>query len=107
MANLSILRPRQRAARKCPSSWTKMSRLNRTSTSSKININFRTYIYSYVGRYPKSDNVREYSGPTGAGNGVVDRQKRWGVSGEYHRHRRAAFTPLYHSNSTGAGKDLC
>ena len=34
IAKRSILSPRQRAARKCPSSCTKMSRLNSNTTSS-------------------------------------------------------------------------
>src|SRR5437667_373437 len=43
-ANRSIFSPRQRAARKCPNSWTKMSRLKSSSTSSRIRKKFNMCI---------------------------------------------------------------
>src|SRR5215468_7846069 len=51
IAKRSIFSPRQRAARKCPSSCTKMSRLKSTRTSKKIKINFKIDICSKS--YPK------------------------------------------------------
>src|SRR5512141_2037219 len=44
MAKRSTFNPRQRAARKCPNSWTKISRLKSKSTSTRIMIKLITDI---------------------------------------------------------------
>src|SRR5258706_13961247 len=68
MANRSIFNPRQRAARKWPSSWTKMSRLKSNSTSRAININFNMDIRS--ANHPKNGAATEYSSKPGRGNAI-------------------------------------
>src|ERR1051326_2835102 len=59
MANRSTLRPRQRAARKCPSSCTKISRLNSNKTSIRIKTNFTIDIINTY--FPSSWDAQEYS----------------------------------------------
>src|SRR3569833_1381640 len=67
MANRSILRPRHLAARKCPSSCSKMSRLKSKSTSSRIKTNFTSDIRN--NQRPKTQDGQEYSSPCASGEG--------------------------------------
>src|SRR5262245_48531983 len=48
IANRSTFNPRQRAARKCPNSCTKIKRLKRNNTSSRMNRTFNACILDYV-----------------------------------------------------------
>src|SRR6185503_7217239 len=63
--NRSIFRPRHRAARKCPSSCTKMRILNSTSTSIWMKMIFRICISPV---YRHRDGQLEYSRGRGHGN---------------------------------------
>src|SRR4051812_22988027 len=72
IAKRSIFSPRQRAARKCPNSCTKMSKLNRRRTSKKMKKNFKidiiqqnqtvnvdfSSIYQLKPRWQSSENAK-------------------------------------------------
>src|SRR5438105_3710416 len=67
IAKRSTFRPRQRAARKWPSSWTKISRLKSASTSRIIKMTFRMYIL--IDRQAATGPFGKYTGKLTAGNG--------------------------------------
>src|SRR5882672_10180758 len=83
IANRSTFSPRQRAARKCPNSCTKMSRLKSSSTSSRMKLDFKKCIVVYRPGAVSHKARWEYSGGTRAGNGGVEPQKSMAAAGCY------------------------